>query len=141
MTTKKIVLPPIAGTDACGAMHTALRKCCDSNIASAAYQLIQLICETRFTPQKFNPWRVYGGLVAQSINECTARGEKLVHPYIGCKLAAVKLTDACYALEKREIDERMPDNARHAMYSLACVFAEFSEDDWTGMASYLMGET
>ncbi len=140
MKKQKTKLPPLEGADVCGMMHTALRKIADSHATSAAYNLVHLICETRFSPRKFDPWRVYGDLVAKSIDECTARGEKLVNPYIMCKLAAEALPDAVFRLEDRKQDEKMPSNARCAMYALQSVFRCFDEEDWTAMASYLLGE-
>ncbi len=55
----------IEGIDACVCMHTALRKCCDSKITSAAYNLIHII---DIRPEKFDAWRILGNLVAEGMN-------------------------------------------------------------------------
>ena len=52
--------------DVCIAMHTALRKYCDSDITSAIYNLIHLIHDMK--PRKLNAWLILGELVADRLN-------------------------------------------------------------------------
>ncbi len=140
--TKKKKREPLEGNDACIAMHTALRKCCDSPITSAAYNLVHLVCGMDFGSDEQDPWRIYGRLVADSINGVYERKEKLLNPYIPCKLNIEKLEDAFHELQVRlrKNDARLPDNAREALYALTGVFKCFDTEDWQGMASYLGDE-
>jgi len=134
----------IEGNDACVMMHTALRKCCDSKITSAAYNVIHLLCEMDFKPYKFHPWRVYGALVAERmasppLKPGLAKGLKLDCGASILKRAATDLDDRFHAVlrEAKEKRETVPDNCRSALHALTCVLACFDDKDWCGMAAYL----
>lgn len=134
----------VQGNDACVMMHTALRKCCDSKITSAAYNVIHLLCEMDFKPHKFSPWRMYGTLVAERLkappsNPGLPKGLKLTRGASICKRAVADLDDRFVAVlrEAKEKREVIPDNCRSALYALLCVLECFDDKDWIGMAAYL----
>jgi hypothetical protein len=126
--TKSKKNPPLDGTDACQLMHTALRKACDSKITSAASNLIHII---HITPEKWNPWRMLGALVAKELNA----GKK---PAAALEHAIAKLDDTYMDQVVADRDkEKIPDGACSTMYALKCTLECFSKDDVKGMASYL----
>jgi hypothetical protein len=116
--------------DACGLMHTALRKCCDSKITSAAYHLIQMI---HVRPEIWDPWILLGKIVAKRINES---GNK---PLEALKVAAGHLNEAWLDIcdKERTAGREPPSGARNALYALTCILELFSEEDLVGMSSYL----
>jgi hypothetical protein len=124
--TKKQQLAP---NDACVCMHTALRKCCDSRITSAAYNLIHLI---HIEPSKWNAWVMLGRLVVERMEG----GKK---PAEALQEAIERLEDAFYdqAMKSREAGESEPDQARSIMYALRCTLECFSPKDIEGMAEFL----
>jgi hypothetical protein len=109
------------GPDVCACMHTALRKCCDSPITSAAYNLIYLI-----DLPEFDPWQFYGGLVA----ELLGAGEKPVEAAVG---AARTLEDKYMSF----VREKGGNPRRQALLALSCTFECFNEKDWEGFAAFL----
>lgn len=137
--TKKKERAPIEGNDVCVMVHTALRKCCDSPITSAAYNLIHLICGMTFEPDEFDPWRLYGKVVAESITPTTSDAQ------LGllCKHGVERLEEAFRQLEEKRRNssssgrESAPSNAREALNTLVRVFRCFDRNDWDAMASYL----
>ena len=118
---------PMSGSDACVAMHAALRKCCDSPITSLVYNLVHVI---DVTPAKFDPWRLFGALVADALNKgrlpCDAVGE-----------ASETLDKAWHAVVRECPDTRPPDNARPCLYALKSAFRLFSDEDFGAMAAFL----
>jgi len=110
-------------------MHTALRKACDSKITSCVYNLIHLI---DIKPQKFDPWRFLGQLVADKLNagEKPAAALRAAH-----KEFEDKFLDVFHDAKKK--DEVAPDDVRTWMYALSSAMHCFSKQDWEGMASYL----
>ncbi len=136
VTNKTEATEKLTGADACVCMHTALRKCCDSKITSAAYNLIHMI---NFKPDKFDPWRFFGGLVAERVNH----GEK---PASAVQAAIDELSDRFLdqldSKENRALPRaELPDGALNALYALRCIFQCFSKGDITAVAAYLGDET
>jgi hypothetical protein len=126
--TKPKENPPLEGNDACVLMHTALRKACDSKITSAAYNLIHTI---HIEPEKWDPWRMLGALVAKELNA----GKKPV-PALESAIARLDnvFMDQVVAYRDKEM---VPDDARSMMYALKCTLECFAASDVRGMASYL----
>jgi hypothetical protein len=114
--------------DACMLMHTALRKCCDSKITSAAYNLIHLIKDT----SEWSAWRMLGELVAEYVDE----GEK---PTFALTRAIEHLGGVFYerCAAAKQKDEDVPDGARTWLYALLRILECFNEQDVEGMAYYL----
>lgn len=139
--TAKKELPPMVGSDACVCMHTALRKRADSSITSAAYNLIHVICDTGIKPTKFDPWRLYGDLVAGHINDPKTSDQTEVH---ACQLAHGALervwSDIVMEHRKKEHPSPIPNIARPCMYALYTTMKCFDQDDWEAMAEYLKEE-
>lgn len=134
---------PMDGAAACGMMHTALRKVADSPITTVAYQIIHMICDSRITPRKFDPWLLFGQLVADGVNECAERGEELVNPYIICKLRADRIEQVFYERVKAhraKVDGEWhePAMSHHALYALTRTFKLFKREDWEAMAHYFL---
>jgi hypothetical protein len=126
----------ITGTDACVMMHTALRKCCDSSVTSAMYNVIHIID----IPEPINPWIMLGNLVAAHIDEPAGRKSS------GRSRGEAALRKAASELDKEFYDQVakmkreeivVPSNAAPSMYTLTCLFRLFSEEDWAGMGAYL----
>jgi hypothetical protein len=117
------------GNYACMAMHTALRKRCDSKITSAAYNIIHLI---DVKPVRFNAWKILGNLVAKRLNQ----GDK---PLVALKSSHAELEAAFFTVIRQATDktERIPAEARSSMYALSCTMACFEKKDWEGMSAYL----
>src|SRR5512135_587904 len=123
----------IAGNDACVYMHTALRKVCDSPMTTAAYNLIHLLCSLEFHPNRLDPWRMFGQLVADRVN----KGEK---PAQAAKAANDQLDDLFmdeFCKVRDDKKERLDENCRTSMYTLHSVFRCFTDDEWDRMTSYL----
>jgi hypothetical protein len=116
--------------DVCSLMHTALRKCCDSKITSAAYNLVHTI---DIKPEMWDPWRLLGKIVARRMNES---GNK---PVEALKIGIEHLDDQWQEIAAREWEAHRepPDNARSTMSVLACILKCFDESDLEGMVSYL----
>ncbi len=114
-------------------MHTALRKVCDSKITSSVYNMVHLV---EVKPEKYDPWRYLGQLVADRLN----KGEK---PVSALKAAHAELEDKFLDLwlegRRKDYDQpcEPPDDARLWMHALSCAMHCFSPEDWEGMASYL----
>lgn len=122
----------LEGPDVCVALHTALRKLCDSKPTSCAYNLVHLICNLQITPFKFDAWRAYGELVAYRINA----GDK---PMIAARKTAAELVDSFLEMctVAKQDKECEPDNCRTALYSLTCILDCFDEKDWKSFIGYL----
>jgi len=120
------------GNDACMLMHTALRKCCDSKITSSVYNLIHLI---DLKPEKYDPWRMLGQLVADRLS----KGED---PTLALKAAHAELEDKFLDLwcDDKQKGANLPDDARTWLYALSCAMHCFGARDWEGMASFLSEE-
>jgi hypothetical protein len=120
------------GSYACEAMHTALRKCCDSKITSAVYNIIRLI---DVAPVRFDAWRMLGALVAKKVNQGHT-------PLDALRTSHAELEASFYAVVRQAHDkaERVPTEAHSSLYALSCAMACFKKEDWQGMAAYL-GET
>lgn len=120
------------GTDVCMCMHTALRKYCDSNITSAAYNLIHLICDSSVKP-KHSPWRLLGRLTANRLNASVAP--------IPAVMAAVDNLDDAYfdhvVTPRRKKGKGWPKGARQWLYALQCTLQCFDESDWEGLVALL----
>lgn len=121
---------PLNGADACIIMHTALRKCCDSKITSAAYHLIQLI---NIEPPEQNAWRILGNMVAKMINMG-------LEPLVALRRAVRHLNDEFCREVVKPANQGGPkevENARATMHALQCTLECFDETDLQGMAGYL----
>lgn len=131
----------MSGSDACLMMHTALRKCCDSKITSCLYNLVHLV-DVR--PEKFDPWKIYGLIVADLVN---AR----LPPKDSVKMARERLRERFNSvMEHAERDRRdraiaretsipveAPREATTWMFAIDCALACFTEPDWEAMSEYL----
>ncbi len=131
----------MTGGDACLMMHTALRKCCDSKITSCLYNLVHLV---DIRPEKFDPWRIYGGIVADLVN---AR----LPPKVAVKTAHERLRERFNSvMEHAERDRQARSIARETslpveapreattwMFAIDCALACFADSDWEAMAEYL----
>lgn len=104
----------------CGAaMHTALRKVCDSKITSLAYNVVRLVDAG---------WSAYARLVAAEL----AAGSQ---PVAAAKTAAAKLD---HLDERQEGNEWLTkEKARSEQMALVCTFALFTPIDWECFAAYL----
>lgn len=126
----------VTGLDACICIHAALRKCCHSPASNALYHLIQII---DVKPEKFDPWRLYGILVA----------ERLAHPNPvfkkdpRSKLAEDALQTAAGRLEDelvhrtKDCPEDAPDSGNPALQAIIALFQLLTAEDWAGMAAFL----
>lgn len=123
----------IRAEDVCVCMHTALRKCCDSKITSAAYSLIHLICSLGLKPDRFNPWILLGQLVADKLNATPPTPPVAALRRI---IASNALETAFYAAT-RENKKELPDGATTAMWALQSTLACFSDTDLDGIVTYL----
>jgi hypothetical protein len=123
----------LTATDACVAMHTALRKQCDSAITSAAYNLIHIICDLDL-PEDVDPWRLLGGFVARAVN--AGNGAKLA---LRTAVRDGALSEQYHKAKcaRKDRGEAVPDVAHHATYALECTLRCFSDDDMEGMVSYV----
>lgn len=131
MTTEP-VSEPLRGLDACIAMHTALRKCCDGPATSAAYNLIHLFGGLSYD-EAVCPWRHYGEEVAALVNRGVACDR-------ACFEAADMLTHSWHekvSKPRKDAGQRIDDNAVTACHALKASFRLFDDADWRGMASYL----
>ena len=132
---KKNKREKLEGNDACMLMHTALRKLCDSKITSAAYNLVYLV---DVEPHKFDPWRFFGQLVADHLNERVAHT-----PANAVKLAIEELDDAYWGNvtgPARERRETIPDDAQTWLHALSCTLQCFDAKDVESMAGFLADE-
>ena len=91
------------------ALHTALRKLCDSTPTSIAWNLIAL-------------------------DVCTAAWEEYLQ-IVWPKTRRVKKDDLWKQL--KVASENWPGCGNHAKAALRCAFRLFSDDDWKQMAGYL----
>lgn len=120
------------GSEACALIHTALRKCCDSKITSAAYNVIRMI-ETPRHLDRVNPWRLLGKAVAKRLDEDAK-------PVVALRAAVDHLLDDYYdELDKMPYSER--EGARNKtidqLHALQCTFQCFSKDDLVGASWFL----
>lgn len=102
------------------ALHTALRKACDSNPTSAAWNCINML--------KAKPWKLYLKHVIAGFEDFENPGppakEYEIRKEWVDKLREVSLSWEPY----REGSEAM---------TLFCIFECFSKNDWHGFASWL----
>lgn len=131
----------ITGADASLMMHTALRKCCDSKITSCLYNLVHLV-DVR--PDKFDPWRIYGAIVADLVNARLPPKDsvKLAHErfrerFISVIEYAERDRQARSIARETSIPPEAPREAMTWMYAIDCALACFAESDWAAMAEYL----
>jgi hypothetical protein len=124
---------PMTGSDACVYMHTALRKACDSKITSSVYNMVHLV---KVEPHKYDPWRFFGQLVADRLNN----GEKPWSAVVGAHAELEnKFLDLLYPDVGRKPDD-VPREATTWLYAFSCAMCCFSKRDWEGMAAYLKEE-
>lgn len=122
--TRKAILDNITPSDLGMALHTALRKACDSKATSAAWNLIEILNE---------PWSIYLDLLLKELKEAKRPSLSdlreftldLWHPF-------------------GEIDQIVRDDRgsaarkdRRLITALGCVFEMFDDVDWHGYGSYL----
>lgn len=100
------------------ALHTALRKVCDSTPTSLAWNLIYL-CD--------HAWSAYLRFVADRL----VKGEK---PFEAAKAAAVDLHDVYNRVDHPWLAEPHGGNEQ---FALSCSLKLFSEVDWRCFVSYL----
>ena len=134
--TPKETTPEWDGSDVCVAIHTAMRKYCDTPITTAAYNLIHLICEAKLKA-KHSPWRLFGDSIAEHLNH---------NPEVDvaniAKRAANSLDDLYFkhiaAPRRKEGKDAFPKGVRHWLYALQGTLRCFDESDWAGAVEYLV---
>lgn len=119
----------IDGGDACVMMHTALRKCCDSHITTAAYNLIHLL---DVKPAEVDPWRVFGDSVAYSRN----LGMK-ASDVIQTNIVEFERTFEVAKTKHERAGQTVPREAERAFWALYSILRCFHEGDIQGMGEYL----
>jgi hypothetical protein len=123
------------GSDVCVAVHTAMRKLCDSKITSAAYNLIHLICAAKLKA-KHSPWRLFGAVLAEHLNH-----DPKVDAANIAKRAANSLDDLYYERiaepRRKEGKDAYPEGTRNWLHALQCTLQCFDEDDWAAAVAYL----
>lgn len=107
-----------------GALHTALRKACDSKPTSAMWNLIY-VCD--------NGWLWY-------LEQFFKRLQKAkTHDGV---IDAAKRAASCTSMTASEAEYTKipsePEGIRHEVYSLICVLDLFDERDWEGFVAYLV---
>ena len=126
--------PPMDASDACMAMHTALRKLADSPTSSNAYQVISMVCDLKVTPRALHPWLLFGRLVAA---ESKPDGRALRRIGLSLEETHWHVCES-WAKSKNGRDPRGVRDAGHqALWALHCAFRLLTEDDWVAMAGYL----
>lgn len=137
MNDKKI--EDIRGNDVCMCLHTALRKCCDSRITTAAYNLVHLICDSQL-PEEYDPWRLYGELVAIELNKphrVVARSKADIQ---SCAITAAKRLDDTFMGRRaaaREAGVTIPSRCTTSLHALVSTLECFDAKDWKGFVGYL----
>jgi hypothetical protein len=125
--------------EACGSMHTALRKCCDSHASSALYNLIWIL---KF-PDEFNPWIVFGELVAQHINQTNAKHtrtlnrEQAILVILKLSVASLSSTYEDMIIEAKGRGEKLPERCEPALYAVDGVLQSMDDEDLGRMGCYL----
>lgn len=122
--TIKIPGRPVARTQyACEALHTALRKCCDSPITSVAWNVIHMLGDS--------DWADYGRAVVERLHGKTFATKREVVAEL------VKITEEHGPANAPGIYRWIMQPSRAA---LKCTLDLFSADDWLGFASFLLPE-
>lgn len=114
----------LEGHDVCCLIHTALRKCADSPITTAAYNLIHVI---HVKSERFDPWLMFGTMVAERLQDMTPQ-EAFAHALEG-------FDDRFFSLADHSSD--YPDGCRHLAWALEGVLRCFSKADIAAAAAYL----
>jgi len=122
MTTK------IDKYDACSFMHTALRKCCDSPATSAVYNLVWFMTPMR---EEFNPWIVFGELVAQHIQQINTLGA------LKLSISNLSPTYDNLIIDAKRRQEKTPERCEQALYALEGMLLCMDDQDLERMGSYL----
>ena len=102
------------------AMHTALRKACDSP-PTLAWNAIHLM---------EHAWAGYAKLVASAL---LAEGRD-TSPLEAAKTA---MADMQGTREDVGMEWLGKENANHERWTLICIFKTFEDEDWDGMIAYL----
>src|SRR3990172_8844305 len=103
------------------AMHTALRKACDSPPTTLAWNAIYLM---------EHAWAGYARLVADALV-----GSKKTP--IEATRAALQWLDSLKLRERPGVEWLEKENAGHERWTLAGILQTFDGDDWEDMLSYL----
>lgn len=103
------------------AMHTALRKACDSKPTALAWNTIYLMDHA---------WGGYARLVADALI-----GTKM--PPIDAAKAALGWLGSLKLRERPGTEWLEKENAEHERRTLAGILGTFRDGDWEGMLSYL----
>lgn len=98
------------------ALHTALRKACDSTPTTIAWNLINTLED---------PWNDYLAVLKDQL--LNLYKDKDIELWQALKIASLMWD--CYKYE---------GNTRHIAISLKCAFELFEYEDWEGFASYLI---
>jgi hypothetical protein len=116
-------------------MHTALRKACDSQATSLAYNLINLLCAlpARDVPVRFAPWLIFGALV---VERCvtwpafTAIGNAI-------EMFEGRFSEVCdRARSEGVVVSDAAPSAMTAFFALKSALDLLDEGDVAGMASF-----
>ena len=125
--------PELDGNDVCVCLHTALRKYCDSKITSAAYNLIQMICNMKKLKPKANAWTMLGDRIAEMINEGKA-------PLSATKIA-IRQLDKMFSERvtrpRHRKGKRPPGDSLTVLHALQCTLLCFEDDDLEGFVALL----
>lgn len=104
--------------DLAEALHTALRKCCDSRPTTLLWNMIYVI--------DGGVWQLYLDHVWSSLSVLVDRGETAK---VILKSASLKF--------RASVDRRNDKIEGHSVTLLDLLFRDFSENDWAGYAEYL----
>jgi hypothetical protein len=120
----------MTGGEACGLMHTALRKICDSKATTAMYNVVHLICDARVP---LSAWNLLGKLVAEGLNEVEKPTSSVASRIL--VEAVARLGDVW-----DEDRARTASDATHQLHAMTSIFSLFSKADFDGMAAFLSDE-
>lgn len=129
MSQKKLIPEAELGA----ALHTALRKACDSTPTSLAYNLVSLIDDSS---RLRAAWGLYR---ARAWHHLSGVGVEVVDPVNCLKLAAADLgfhgPEDVWRENRGYIEKAGP-----ALTALLITFEGFDDGDWEGFAAYLIEE-
>jgi hypothetical protein len=128
--------PKMTGADACVAMHTALRKCCDSPITSVAYNLIHMIGDAEIKPRSLDPWLMLGEMMAEQLAKGPGHSVEIVIEFAG-KEELLRRWAATNDARRKAGRPDAPTRASNALHALVCTLRCFSRADIEGMTTYL----
>jgi hypothetical protein len=111
------------------ALHTALRKCCDSHPTSALWNFIYIL------PEKI--WSEYVDVVAKGFIEDKPKNSEEIAESV--KKSSVKRFDPHGGAREDRPTRRMENDWKyaHGRMTFDCIFRCFDMSDWGGYASFI----